>query len=76
MATITPFPTPHQRAVLRQLDSLAADFHLSPQQAQRVKARYLAAEREGRSTAVAVAEARRELHGRPNTTTNTGPSAA
>lgn len=73
---IIPLPTPHQRAVLRELDSLCADFRLSPQQAQRVKARYLAAERENRSTAVAVAEARRELHGRPNTTTSSGPSAA
>lgn len=73
---VTPFPTAHQREVLRQLDSLCADFRLSPQQAQRVKARYLATEREGRSTAVAVAEARREMHGRPNTHTSSGPSAA
>jgi len=73
---ITPFPTPHQRAVLRELESLCTDFRLSPQQAQRVKARYLAAEREGRSTAVAVAEARRELRGRPTTHTSSGPSAA
>jgi hypothetical protein len=73
---ITPFPTPDQRQVLRELDSLASEFRLSPEQRQRVKLRFLATVHEGRSTAVAVAEARRELHGRPHTQTTSGPSAA
>jgi len=74
--TVTPFPTAHQRQVLRELDSLAGELHLSPEQRQRVKSRFLATVHEGRSTAVAVAEARRELHGRPQTQTTSGPSAA
>lgn len=75
MPTITPFPTAHQRAVLHQLDSLADRFHLGPKQRQRMKARYLHTERQGRSTAVAVAEARREIH-KPTEHHNSGPSAA
>ena len=76
MATLTPFPTTDQRQVLRELEALSAEFHLSAEQRQRVKSRFLATVQEGRSTAVAVAEARREMHGRPNTHTSSGPSAA
>lgn len=72
---VTPFPTQHQRAVLRELDSLADRFRLGPKQRQRVKARYLRTERQGRSTAVAVAEARREIH-QPTEHHCSGPSAA
>lgn len=64
MPTITPFPTPDQRQVLRELDGLAAEFSLSAEARQRVKSRFLDTVRQGRSTAVAVGEARRVVHGR------------
>lgn len=74
MASITPFPTPDQRQVLRELDGLAAEFHLSAEQRDRVRSRFLDTVRQGRSTAVAVGEARAVVHGRQQT--NRGPSAA
>lgn len=75
MATVTPLPTPEQRIVLSELNSLAVAHNLSPAQRQRVKSRFLATVAEGRSTAVAVAEGRAVMHGR-STNTHRGPSAA
>lgn len=75
MNNITPIPTPEQRIVLRELEALAVAHDLTPRQRQKVKARYLAAVAEGRSTAVAVAESRAVMHGR-HKHTNCGPSAA
>lgn len=71
---VTPFPTARDRAVLRELDGLAAEFQLPADQRDRVKRRYLATVGEGRSTAVAVGEARAVVHGRQQS--NRGPSAA
>lgn len=61
MAIVHPFPTAHQREVLRQVDDLANDFHLSPRQRQAARTRYLREIEEGRSTAVAVSSARRVI---------------
>lgn len=61
MAIVHPFPNQDQREVLRQVDTLANEFHLCPRQRQAARTRFLRDIEEGRSTAVAVSSARRVI---------------
>lgn len=80
MARLLAFPalTPDQRQVLHEITDLAAEFGLPPERTRKVRRCYLEEIGAGRSTAVAVAQARRIVHGRTAAPSagRTGPEAA
>lgn len=64
MASVLPFPSPTDAQVAAQLRSVCRDFALDGNAEARVMRRFLRTLHSGRSNAVAVMDARRELHGR------------